>query len=453
MISALMITAAFWFGLEIRTDDAQFGDFVRRVGNRLVEVRKLEFKKPVDVAVLSREDLAEFIDTKMKKELAPGKIEKERLVLVKLGLIPPDLDLHKLYTELLGEQVAGMYDDESDKLYLIRHDGAAPQPAESVIVAHELTHALQDQYFDLEEIRLQLEDNDDMSLAFMAVVEGEATVAMMEYTIKERGANPLGAFFARKATNLLMGHMDMVTKLMGGLAGEKLSKAPNIIRKQLLFPYARGLKFVRYGIGANDWQRMHDMLRKLPKSTEQIMHPSKYFGDEPDWPTSVYTPAVGLLLPGHWHRASRSVAGEMATKVILSEYPPPLGLPEDGAPRIPFASAAALGWDGDEVNVYRDRSKPNDLLLTWYSTWDSEKDAREFEQALSAWVEQRYPKAKPIEGKAGRWSVAELNVRIERNGTDVLLIDGAHADRHDRIAKAIWRKTWKKEWVPKAEGE
>ncbi len=284
----------------------------------------------------------------------------------------------------------------------------------------------------------------------LAAIEGDATVAMMEYMIAESGAGGIRAFVVRKTADFLMGNIELLMKLSGGLGQDAFGKAPNFIKAQLLFPYSAGLRFARYGMGSKNWAVMNRTLAAPPLSTEQIIHPRKFFRD-PDWPTHICTPGIAVLLPGKWHMAARAVMGELGTKIVLEEHRPrrlPIAEGEDPPPQIPSPRVAARGWDGDEVNVYSNWERPDDLLLIWYSTWDTERDAEEFERALAAWVGQRYPNARPVEGRPGRWAFGMQRIRIERDGSNVLLIDGLHGDSHDEIAGAILQKTWRREMRP-----
>jgi len=449
MTATMMLIAAL-LGVEVNSNDARFAAKVKRVAERQVKVRGLEFKEPIDVNVLTVAELKSMLTKKLRDELTPREVERQRLVLGKLGLIPMRTDLHRLYLELFGEQIAGMYDPDDKKLFLIRSDGSAFAEQDDIIIAHELTHALQDQHFNIKELTQRYEGEDDCSAAVLAVIEGDATVAMMEYMIAEGGAGGMRAFIVRKMTDFLMGNIELLMKLAGGLGQDAFGRAPNFIRAQLLFSYSAGLRFVRYGMSSKNWAAINRTLAAPPLSTEQIMHPRKFFRD-PDWPTYICTPGIGVLLPGKWHMAARAVMGELGTKTVLEEHRPrcqPAAEGEDPPPQLPSPRAAARGWDGDEVNVYRNWERPDDLLLVWYSTWDTEKDAEEFERALAAWVEKRYPNARPVEGRPRRWAFGMLLISIERRGSNVLLIDGLHGDCHDEIADAILHKTWRKEMRP-----
>ncbi len=188
MTATMMLIAALLLGVEVNSNDAEFTAEVKRVAERQEKVRGLEFKEPIDVNVLTVAELKTVLTKKLREELTPKEVERQRLVLGKLGLIPMRTDLHRLYLDLFGEQIAGLYDPDDKKLFLIRRDGSAFADQDDGIIAHKLTHALQDQHFNIKELTERYEGEDDCSAAVQAVIEGGATVAMIEYIIADSGA-------------------------------------------------------------------------------------------------------------------------------------------------------------------------------------------------------------------------------------------------------------------------
>ena len=434
-----VVLVALLSAVRVEADNPELKGTVERVASGVAALRQLPFKKTISVGMMAPDELKATLEKKLRKELPDDQIDGERMVLSKLGIIPAHTNLKGLYSDLLGEQIAGLYDPDSKKLFLISERPQVSSEQDSIIMAHELTHALQDQYYDVDDLVQPVRGNDDRTLAANCLAEGDATVAMLEYTIQQSGAGPIRAYITSKLTDIVMSNMDLILLVSGAIGQDQFSKAPRFIQNQLVFPYTGGLGFVRYGIGRGNWQTMNRVYASPPLSTEQIMHPAKYYMT-PDWPTEVLTPGIDVYLPGKWHMAARAVLGELGTKVVLEEHP--------AKPPIPSPDVAAEGWDGDEINVYQNHERPDDLLLVWYSTWDSEKDADDFERAMAAWVGQRYRAAQPLFGMPQRWTLGLLRIRLERRGRDVLYMDGFHGDFHDDIARAIWAKTWKEELKP-----
>ena len=464
MIAQFLLLTALLAGPTVVADDEAVASDIQQIAAKLSELRGLEFRKPIEADVIDHDELLDLLERLIRDELPDELVHEQMLVYGTLGLIDPHADLKAIFRNLMGEQLAGVYDPKEQKLFLVSEDAGVASDEDEMILAHELTHALQDQYFDLDDLTNRERSNDDRILAAACIAEGEATATMINYVIQKEDMGPIGSFLTSKLMDLTMTNADLILGISGAEGKDELSRAPNLLKKQLLFPYSAGLKFVRYGVGRNNWRVMNRVYARPPLSTEQIMHPAKYYRTA-DWPTDVVMPGITVLLPGKWHMASRMVMGEFGTKVLLEEYPAPFVFPVQAAPApasdeasqapeaaeaLPTTPAlAAAGWDGDEVNVYQNHEYPDELLLIWYTTWDSEKDAEEFEQALAEWIPRRYPDSTPLEGQPQRWNVSPNYVRLERRGSDVLYIDGLHADKHDAIAAALWEKTWKEEVQPK----
>ena len=180
---------------------------VKRVMEELPEIRELNFKKDVIAATQTRKELEKFLIHDLKKELPPEKAQAIEVSLQALGLAPEDMDIRELYTNLLTEQVAGFYNPETKKLYLISEQqqpsfwdklisGPKDDSDDRMVLAHEMVHALQDEYFDLLTLHKSTVDNDDKALALTSLIEGDATLAMMEYNSLARN------YFNRKCSSL-----------------------------------------------------------------------------------------------------------------------------------------------------------------------------------------------------------------------------------------------------------
>ncbi|HEX4664283.1 MAG TPA: hypothetical protein VH196_07800, partial [Terriglobales bacterium] len=199
-------------------------------------------KQKVKGELASREQVAKYVDEKMNEDEDAKRLERSEIVLKKFGLLPRDFDLHKFLVELLQEQVAGYYDVKTKKMYLLDWLSA---DAQKPVLAHELTHALQDQNFDLKtwespkaaKGRDQEEfsfDEDEASTARSAVAEGQGMVTLVDYMLRDSGRTlaeaPQVAEMMRKA-------------MTSNSEFPLLQKAPLMIRESLVFPYGDGLAF------------------------------------------------------------------------------------------------------------------------------------------------------------------------------------------------------------------
>jgi hypothetical protein len=231
------------------------------------------------------------IDAPVIGDAASVARHKAQVTLKKLGLAPSDFQYRTLMVRLLTEQVAGYYDPKTRQFHLadwIDLNGQKP------VMAHELTHALQDQHFDLRRFERWPKGDSDAELATHSLIEGDAMVAMTLYV----ASNPLRALAFLKS---------MVAT---GMSTEELDQAPRALRETLLFPYQEGTDWTRSLYKQGGWDRVSKAFTDLPQSTEQIMHPEKYFAHEA--PLKVTLPDIAPLLNG---RAQKSEVRDQRSEI------------------------------------------------------------------------------------------------------------------------------------------
>src|SRR6266516_4367204 len=238
-------------------------------------IRQLSIIRPVQSGLLSRAEIERSIIRNLDEDLSPAEAHANEVTLKKLGLAPADFQYRPLLIKVLTEQVAGYYDPKSRQSYLadwIDLDGQKP------IMAHELTHALQDQHFDLRRFEHWPKGDSDAELAAHALIEGDATLARVLYV----SSNPMRALAFFKS----LGAKGVDTK--------ELDQAPRVLRESLLFPYQEGLNWMRELYKQGGWKEVSQAFQTLPQSTEQVMHPEKYFAHEA--PVKVTLPDITNLL-------------------------------------------------------------------------------------------------------------------------------------------------------------
>jgi len=273
----------------------------------------------------------------------------------RLGLLPAGLDLRQVQLDLLGEQVLGFYDDDTRVMTLVQR-GAAFGPLEKATLAHEYTHALQDQHFDLDSLRLDDLSNGDRAQARLALVEGDATLL----TTRWAGRNLTPA--------------ELLTLTLEGLDPAQqavLASLPPILRRQLVFPYVDGLTFVSGLQTEGGWPAVDAAYVRPPDSTEQILHPAKYADREQ--PVAVAAPDESGRLGSGWSQSLSDTLGELTIDVWLASSAGPAG-----------AADAAAGWGGDRVAMYE--GPGGAWLIAWFTAWDSPADAMQFNAAATAAV-------------------------------------------------------------------
>jgi len=370
----------------------------------------LEWKKnrDVEVEVLSRAQLEGFMIEQYKEELRPGEVEKITSVMVKFGVWKREWDLMKMTIKMLRKNVAGIYVPKKKAFYVM--DDIARGLQLPMIVAHELTHALQDQNFDLWAFEHSIYANDDRSLAAHAVVEGQATLVGIEYLNYLR-TGKTGVEQGRRISHLLRFSLNMQRNAMKDI--------PQILREMLIFPYEAGTVFYEQFCLKLGLKRSEYLFIWPPLSTEQILHPEKYLDPQKrDEPTEIrlLDPAEEVLGEKEYETIGVGVMGEFLIRVVLSHF-----IDEEDAVR------AAAGWDGDRYFVIKHKPTKRDILF-WLSTWDTENDAREFFDLYIKTLQKKYTKtAWRKENTACFWvdPAKKTLVWVERNGQDVIVVETA----------------------------
>jgi hypothetical protein len=327
-------------------------------------VRQLKVRNKVKVGVKSPQELNQFLRSLFVKEYPDQDLKRDTLLLERLGLIKKNTDLKQLFLDLYTEQIAGFYDNDSKALYIIENSKLGNLEL-SIIVSHELVHALQDQNFDLKKV-LETNKNGDITLARTALIEGEAMIASMQYELTSFKLD-LGSL--ENISGLLKGSLLNT----GGM--DALKKAPGFLVEQMTFPYIEGSKFVQEVYNsAGNWPGFSNIYNKLPNSTEQILHPEKYLANEQPVAVSLDEKFLG---DKSWKFIQKDTFGEFSLMNYFLEY-----LTEEQA------KTAAAGWGGDSFALYSKGTA--DSLFVFKTLWDTEKDAREFFAAYIKSLDERY---------------------------------------------------------------
>src|SRR6185369_13065693 len=173
--------------------------------------------------MLDRKQIKATIGGKIDEVFSEEEFAQIAVAYARLGLLPANYPLRAKYIDLLGEQVAAFYDQHQHKLFMFE-DASLENSQNRVVLAHELTHALQDQHFDLRRLPLEIKDNDDRAAAASALIEGEATLVMSEYMLR----------------NLNLAALKESVGATFGQDVAQLADAPPFLRESLIFPYMRG---------------------------------------------------------------------------------------------------------------------------------------------------------------------------------------------------------------------
>jgi hypothetical protein len=368
------------------------GPYARQVAAAIPAIEKgtgLHFKEPPKVETRTKQQVRAFLEQRFADEVTDEEIEGQQIMYSRLGLIPDTMKLRRFMLDLLTEQVAGFYDPKTKVLYIV--DGAPPEQV-GFVVSHELVHALQDQYTDLDSIQDAKGDN-DRSMAAQAVFEGQAMLVPLKAALGP------GAFFP--------GGWDRVREMIRQQQASMpiFNSAPFAIQETLLFPYLSGAEFMRRFEAERPGQSPYNA--NLPASTEQILHDQAYFGKERDKPTEVTlpAPATGSVLYS-------DNMGEFETRLFLFQH-----LQDQSD-----AVRGAAGWDGDRYLVLR---TPHGDGIVWLTVWDSNIDAAEFGSDLEDVMSKRFRSSAPRSTSAGKsYTVSDRTITIwggELDGRSVVL--------------------------------
>ena len=355
------------------------------------ELRELSILKAVKSGAQSRADIERMVVKNLDTQTTPAEMHAAEVLLKGFGLAPKNFAYRDFLIKLMAEQVAGYYDPKAQQFYLadwIELDGQKP------VMAHELTHALQDQHFNLKRFEKWPKGDSDAKLAAHALIEGDATLAMMHYLTK----HPMVALaFFRSSQDI---------------ESAQYEKAPRALKQSLLFPYQEGLAWATQVYKRGGWQMISQAFNKLPLSSEQILHVDKYFAYEV--PQKLTLPDLKVTLGPTWKRIDHDVNGEWGLFLILDEY----------LNNASLSRKAAAGWGGDRFALYETDS--GEIFVAQLTSWDTPLDAREFFDAYAERTSKRYTDAKEVNsaGESIEWQTSNGGVAIELRGSRVAIVEG-----------------------------
>jgi hypothetical protein len=415
----------------------------------------LPIRKQVKRKLTSREEVVSYLTKHMNDE-DTQRLRRSELVLKKFGLLPRDFNLGKLLVSLLREQVAGYYDPKTKTVNLLDW---VPIDEQEPVMAHELTHALQDQTIGLEKWMKKGEkdlaesrkdptpadiENDETDNARQAVVEGQAEAVMLQYALAPVGRSIVDSPALVEA---------MESSMVNGTPDSTVFKdAPIFLKESLTFPYSYGMEFVIKLMRKGGKEKAFaDVLRNPPHTTRQIMEPDKYLSGERIEP---------MRLPDFkqdfkdYQKFDIGAIGEFDVSVLIQQY-----AGKEASKRM------YPEWRGGYYYAARpknDAAAP--LGLLYVSRWSSAEKASEFAAIYAKALAQRYKKAEETtdraSGKAasdqapaqksegepevltGRhtWSTEEGAVIIEEQGDTVFVSESLDAGTTERLERELFGK-------------
>jgi hypothetical protein len=339
-----------------RAPDAEKGPYAAMVAEAIPGIERsvgLKFKTQPKLETRSKEQVRQFVLQEIDSPKAQAELAGTEVAYKLLGMIPDTLQLKPLFVNLLSEQIVGYYDPKTKVLYVV---GGSAKDVAQVTVTHELVHALQDQYVNLDSVQNMGGDN-DRQVAAQAIFEGQAVYVQLQVMLGNGNV----------AVNMPGGWERVRQAIRDNQASMPIyASAPLVLQETLIFPYLSGTEFIK-----NYTEHEHGVpYNNMPVSTEQVMHPGAFFGKHDD-PTIVsFTAGTG------GPHVYDNDLGEFETRLFLFQH---LQSQDD-------AVRGATGWDGDRYLVYKTRQGN---AITWATVWDTKADAADFYALLQRAIDAR----------------------------------------------------------------
>ena len=410
----------------------------------------LPIKKEVKRRLTSRDEVVAYLTKHMKDEDVK-RLQRSELVLKKFGLLPREFDMEKLLLDLLREEVAGYYDPKTKTVNLLDW---VPLEEQEPVLAHELTHALQDQAIgldkwmkkgdkDLGEIKKDPTpediENDEIDDAREAVIEGQAQAMMFQYAL-----SPTGRSIADSPD--LVESMESET-LTGTPSTKVFNDAPIFMKESLTFPYSYGMEFVvKLMANGGKEKAFAGVLANPPHTTRQIMQPETYLSGEKIEPMSL--PEFKRDFKDYI-KFDIGAMGEFDVAVLIEQYAGK-----------ELSKLMCPEWRGGYYYAARPKNDATAPLgLLYVSRWSSAERAAEFAGIYARSLGQRYKKteevgdrlsgtsdsthsknkAEPLRGRH-LWTTEEGPVVIEQQGDTVFVSESLDPATTEALEKEVFRK-------------
>lgn len=341
-----------------RQDAAQAsGPYAREVAEDIPIIERgtgLKFKRQPVLETRTKAQVRQFLEARFTDQLTDQEIDGQSIFYKRLGLLPDTLDLKSFMLDLLTEQVAGFYDPHTKVLYVV---DSAPPDMIGFVIQHELVHALQDQYVNLDSLE-NVHGENDRALAAQAVIEGQATLVPIQASLGPGAGLPGGWDRVR----------DMIRdSRSSGMA--EFHAAPELLQETLIFPYLSGAEFVRdlelHMPGKQPYGP------NMPTSTAQVLHPGSFYVNRKE-PLDVVLPkpAVGTV-------TYSDDVGEFETRIFLFQF-----LQEQNA-----SMRGAAGWAGDRYEVIKFAKGDG---IAWLTLWNTSVQSAEFVSDVETILGRRF---------------------------------------------------------------
>ncbi|HTR46926.1 MAG TPA: hypothetical protein VMM16_06020 [Verrucomicrobiae bacterium] len=379
------------------------------------DILHLPIKAPLKKSLRSKEEIRAYLVREEKEDRTDAQRYADAKSLEAFGLIPKGFPLDAFMLDVLTDQVAGLYDPKAKEFYIADW---IPVEEQREVMSHELTHALEDQSFDVEKWIKTARPNDDAEMARNAVSEGTALAAMVDYALRDAkmSVRDIG---------------DISALLRAGAVAQmnqdpNLSKAPLYIRDGLLFPYLAGTTFSQQFLKAHTgWADLHLLFERPPVSTQQIMQPDAYLKGVA--PTKVALPDWKRAVPPDWKLLEENVLGEFGLDEVLKQFG------DDNS-----AEEVSSGWAGDRYALFED-AKAKSTPLVFLLALSTSDDAAGFFDRYSQALERKYKTRSQFFRRPGffQFHTDNADVFLRCVESQCLTVEGATRETFDEINKAV----------------
>ena len=380
-----------------------------RIYSDVQELRQLNFEANVPLVLMDQAQANLVMERDIAREHDAVELQRAAQVGVLTGLYAPGIDLKAQTMRALRSQVVAFYDPVDRKMILVKGKSTSGWWSEiagffahkdasgEMLVAHELTHALQDQYFGVHAAVARITDNDDRRLALRSVVEGDATLV---------GYGFISGFIDNETVATMLTHLQDMPRLFD----VESPGTPEALRDALIFQYTDGTRFVGEIYLRGGWSAVNALYRNPPLSTREILDPALYFSHAA--PLTITLGGWTAALSG-WHKVAENTYGELLLHVILTRS-------ASGEAQASLARA----WRGDRMAVLQSGRA---ITVIWIVLLSEDTKAAAFAQAYQGILERV---------AAGGATPAH---HVERRGSAVLAIIGPGAAQWAELAPAVWR--------------
>ena len=393
-------------------------DFIKAADQVLLQMSQilsLPIKQPLKKSLRSKQEVRDYLVREDKEDKNDAERYADAKTLEAFGLIPKDFPLDSFMLDVLTDQVAGLYDPKAKEFYIADW---IPVDEQKTVMSHELTHALEDQSFRIDDWIKAARPNDDAELARDSVSEGSAMAAMVDYQMLDQH---IGVRELPDVTLLI--RAGAITEMD---KDPNLAKAPIYIRDELLFPYLAGTGFTQEFLKAHSgWKDIHLVFENPPVSTQQILHPDLYLNGTK--PVAATLPTWKGVVPENWKLLEENTMGEFGVGEILKQFR------KDNS-EDPLTTA----WKGDRYAVFED-AKSKTTPLVFRLVLDSPEDAARFFGQYSEALELKHSGRTNLLRRPNyfQFQTDSGGVFLRCVANTCLTVENATRETYDKIDKAI----------------